>query len=71
MKESQGRRLIKLLKHSPMTSMELQLTGISTCWHKRCRECLQEGEELKIVGKRGRSNIYRVVVKPKTVWRKK
>jgi len=68
MKESQGRRLIKLLKQRPMTTLELQMTGISTCWWKRVDECLQEGEELKIVGKRGRSNIYRVVVTPKTVW---
>jgi hypothetical protein len=71
MKESQGRRLIKLLKHRPMTALELQLTGISTCWHKRVKECLQDGEVLKPVGKRGRSNIYRVVVSPKTVWRNK
>ena len=71
MKESQGRRLIKMLKHTPMTTLELQMTGISVAPWRRISECLQEGEELKIVGKRGRSNIYRVVVTPKTVWRNK
>jgi len=71
MKESQGRRLIKLLKQSPMTTLEMQMTGISVAPWRRISECLQEGEELKIVGKRVRSNIYRVVVTPKTVWRNK
>lgn len=71
MKESQGRRLIKLLKHSAMTTLEMLMTGISVAPWKRISECLQEGEELRIVGKKGRSNIYRVVVKPKTVWRNK
>jgi len=71
MKESQGRRLIKLLKQRPMTTLEMQMTGISTCPWKRCREALQEGETLMIVGKRGLSNIYRVVVSPKTIWRSK
>lgn len=73
MKQTQGRKLIKLLKAKPMTTLEMQMTGISTCWHKRVRECLIEGESLKIVGKRGRSNIYRVLTKcqPHTVWVKR
>jgi hypothetical protein len=73
--KTQGRKLIKLLKRQPMTSMELLMTGISTCWWKRCKESLQEGESLVIVGKKGRSNVYLVVTEkkyvPKTVWVKR
>ncbi len=71
MKEPQGRRLIKMLKYRAMTTLEMQMTGISVAPWKRISECLQEGETLMIVGKRGRSNIYRVVTQPKTVWMKK
>lgn len=73
MKQTQGRQLIKMLKHRPMTSLELLMTGISTCWWKRVSESLAKGESLKIVGKRGRSNIYRVLTKgqPHTVWVKR
>lgn len=73
MKQTQGRRLIKLLKHKGMTSLELQMTGISTCWHKRVAECL-EPDELLIGPKNARGiKVYRVVkeYKPRTVWVKK
>lgn len=73
--KTQGRKLIKLLKRQPMTTLEMLMTGISVCPWKRVRECLQDGETLKIVGKKGRSNVYRVVTEkkyiPRTVWIKK
>jgi predicted transcriptional regulator len=46
MKATQGRRLIAALKRKPMTSMELQMMGVSTCWWKRVSESLQEDEKL-------------------------
>ncbi len=46
MKETQGRRLIAALKRKPMTSMELQMLGISTCWWKRVQESLGPNERL-------------------------
>ncbi len=68
MKETQGRRLIAALKRTPMTSMQLQMLGVSTCWWKRVRESLTEKENLieclprKPVG--GRSiKVYAVVPK--------
>lgn len=66
----QGRRLIKLLKIRGMTSLELQMTGISTCWHKRVAETLEPGERL-VSHKNARGlNVYRVTkeYKSKTVW---
>lgn len=45
-KQPQGRRLIALLKSRAMTSMQLQMTGISTCWWKRVAESLRPGERL-------------------------
>ena len=46
MKQTQGRLLISHLKRKAMTSMQLQMLGISTCWHKRVRERLREDEKL-------------------------
>lgn len=69
-KTTQGRRLIKLLKTRGMTSLELQMTGISTCWHKRVAESLEK-DELLVPRKNERGlNVYRVVkeYKPKTRW---
>lgn len=68
--QRQGRRLISLLKKQGMTTMQLQMTGISTCWHKRVAECLEPGEILiKTRNDRG-LRVYRVVKEytPKTVW---
>lgn len=69
MKQTQGRKLITLLKRRGMTSLELQLTGICTCWHKRAREQLRPNEKL-LISKRtiesGKSiNVYRVVMEVK------
>lgn len=65
MKQTQGRKLIAMLKRRGMTTMEMLQTGISTCPWKMVSECLSEREMLKI-GRRtlesGRTvNVYRVV----------
>ena len=71
--QRQGRRLISLLKRKGMTTLELQMTGISTAPWKRVAECLQPGELLtKTKNDRGLF-VYRVVnisktYKPSTVW---
>jgi hypothetical protein len=71
----QGDRLIELLKKSPMTTMEMQDTWISSCPWKRIKECLGKDEELKVVGtlwvNNRPLNKYMVIKKPKTVWVKK
>lgn len=46
---SQGRRLIELLKKRSLTSMQLQMTGISTCWHKRVAEALRLMPEWRLI----------------------
>ena len=46
MKQTQGRRLIEHLKRRAMTSMQIQMLGISTCWWKRVNESLRDGERL-------------------------
>lgn len=67
MKQTQGRKLITMLKRRSMTTMELLKTGISTCPWKRCKEALRDDEQLKIGRKTlesGRAvNTYRVVKK--------
>lgn len=45
-KATQGRKLIAILKKRPMTTMDLQQTGISTCPWKRVYEQLGPREEL-------------------------
>ena len=45
-KRTQGRRIIERLKRRPMTSMQIQMLGISTCWWKRVAESLHEDEQL-------------------------
>jgi hypothetical protein len=67
MKSTQGRRIIAALKRKPMTSMELQMLGISTCWWKRVDESLRGTEKLfqfpqTINGKK--INVYRVTGQP-------
>ena len=61
MKQTQGRRLIALLKRRTYTSMELLQTGISVCWWRRVAECLAPHETLYSV--KGRDGLlrYRVV----------
>ena len=70
MKQTQGRKLITLLKRRSMTTMELLKTGISTCPWKRVNESLREDEQLKIGRKTLESgrvvNTYRVVKKAAT-----
>jgi hypothetical protein len=58
-KQTQGRRLIDMLKLRPMTSMELQMTGVSVCWWKRVAESLRDDETLIAVEVNGRKQ-YRV-----------
>lgn len=48
-KQTQGRRLVELLKKRSMTSMQLQMTGISTCWHKRVAEALRFMPEWRLI----------------------
>jgi hypothetical protein len=67
MKTTQGRKLIALLKKRGMSTMDMQMTGISSCWHKRVREQLRPNEELTKT-KRYPDNgrwfyVYRVVTK--------
>lgn len=69
MKATQGRRIISALKRRSMTSMQLQMLGISTCWWKRCAESLAPEEQL-VLGKQylgdGKYvNTYRVVTATK------
>ena len=64
-KRTQGRRLISLLKQRYHSGLELQLTGISLCWHKRVAECLAPFEvPKKVKGSDGRLR-YRVVAATK------
>jgi hypothetical protein len=60
-KQTQGRRLIDMLKLRPMSSMELQMTGVSVCWWKRVAESLRADEALIAVEVDGR--------KQYSVWR--
>ena len=62
-KVSQGRRLIDLLLRRGYTTMELQMTGISSCWHKRCREALRKDEHLIATKNAAGLNVYRVIIK--------
>ena len=62
MKQTQGRRLIELLKRRTYTSMRLQMLGISTCWHKRVAESLRGKERLlKFQRSSDGLNVYFVV----------
>jgi hypothetical protein len=65
MKTTQGRKLIALLKKRGMSTIEVQKTGISTCFWKRVREQLRPSEQL-LKTKRYPDNgrwfyVYRVV----------
>jgi len=66
-KQTQGRKLIALLKKHGMSTIEVQKTGISTCFWKRVREQLRPTEELiktKQYPLNGRwFYVYRVVTK--------
>jgi hypothetical protein len=59
-KQTQGRRLIALLKNRYMTAGEMLRTGISVCPWKRVAECLQPNERLVKV-KRGDLVAWHVV----------
>lgn len=65
MKTTQGRRLIALLKRKAMTYLEMNMTGISVCGHKRVMEALGPHEQL-VKGKdaKGRTT-WRVVAATK------
>ena len=61
MKQTQGRRLISMLKRKGMTTMEMLQTGVSCAPWKRVSEALKAGETLvKSKNKRGLT-VYRVV----------
>jgi hypothetical protein len=61
MKDTQGRRLIALLKRKGHTTMDLLQTGVSVAPWKRIAESLQPGERLvKKKNDRGLL-VYRVV----------
>lgn len=68
--KTQGRRLIDMLKRTPMTTLELLMTGISTCPWKRINESLTEHEALKTRKNHKGLNVYYVVnvKKPQTKW---
>ena len=66
MKQSQGRRLIALLKRRSYTSMQLLQTGISVCWWKRVSETLADHETLFSV--KGRDGLLRYRVVAATGW---
>lgn len=62
MKETQGRRLIRLLKRRGMTTLEMLQTGISVAPWKRIAESLRPNEVL-LKQPNGRGlNVYRVRV---------
>jgi hypothetical protein len=48
-KQTQGRRIIEQLKKRQMSSMQILMLGISTCWWKRVAESLQQDEVLSTV----------------------
>lgn len=60
MKQSQGRRLIALLKRRPMTTMQMLQTGISCAPWKRISECLLPYERLVKVKRPDGLTVYRV-----------
>jgi hypothetical protein len=63
--QTQGRRLIAMLKRASMTYIEMNLTGISVSPHKRVLESLREDERLvKLKDSRGRLR-WRVVAATK------
>jgi hypothetical protein len=70
MKQTQGRRLIALLKKRGYTTMEMLLTGVSTAPWKRIKESLRPDENL-VISKRSwgtrEINVYRVVKHTKVV----
>lgn len=65
--QTQGRRLIALLKRSGYSTLDLQMLGLSTCPWKRIVEQLKPNEQLlktKRYPKEGRwYYVYRVVAK--------
>jgi hypothetical protein len=70
-KQTQGRRLIALLKRRGMTTLQLQTFYISTCPWKRIKEQLTKNEQLlkrKVYPNEGRwYYVYRVVTDKKYV----
>lgn len=66
MKQTQGRRLIALLKRRQYTCLELQMTGISTAWWKRVAETLKPHEVLN--KRRGADGRLRYSVTAATRW---
>jgi hypothetical protein len=65
-KQSQGRRLIALLKRRRYSSMELLQTGISGCWWKRVGESLKPYERLD--SKEAADGLLRYRVVTATKW---
>jgi len=44
-----------------MTSMQIQMLGISTCWWRRVSESLAGNERLLKAHRKGQPTIYRIV----------
>jgi hypothetical protein len=63
MQDTQGRRLIAMLKRRGMTTMDMLLTAVSVSPWKRIGESLRPGEQLlKRKNNQGRT-VYRVIGK--------
>jgi hypothetical protein len=60
MRQTQGRRLIALLKRRGMTTMQMLMTGISTSPWRRIAESLAPGERLVKTRRADGLNVYRV-----------
>jgi hypothetical protein len=59
-KNTQGRRLIAILKRRPHTYLEMQRLGISTSPQKRVMECLADHEQV-VKAKREGLTTWRVI----------
>ncbi|WP_421883237.1 hypothetical protein [Methylibium sp.] len=59
-KQTQGRKLITLLKRRAMTTMDMLRTEISVSPWKRISESLKAGERLEKTKNRRGLNVYRV-----------
>lgn len=59
--QTQGRRLIAMLKKRGMTTLEMLFTGISTAPWKRIAETIRPAEKLVSHKNHRGLNVYRVV----------
>ena len=68
MKQSQGQRLVALLKRRAYTCMQLQMLGISTAWWKRVAETLKHMPDHHLYSVKGRDGLMRYRVVGPTKW---